>query len=260
MSSVSIWTRLGNWLRLSQGNDPDTPARPASKRAVASAQDLTVDNEPVPATQPSEEAGALSPRGRWQRREQVLQRLQQGYDEVVELLTSVRQHLDSHDERARQINESLGRLTETVSELPAANERHGEALREMSQKLQDQSEQQTRLSEVVSEWPESVRRQAEKIEEVREEVRGSREAQSEVTSTIESLDAGISGLADVTRSGQRLIETLDRKMDNQPERVLRGMKSQMDRLRKLLLATVILSALAALGAVIAVTLHFVSPG
>jgi len=260
MSSVSIWTRLGNWLRLSQGNDPETLARPASKHAVASAQDLTVDNEPVPATEPTEEAATLSPRGRWQKREHVLQRLQEGYDEVVKLLTSVRQHLDSHDERTQQITETLGRLTETVNELPAANERHGEAIREMSQKLQDQCEQQNRLSEVVSEWPESALRQADKIDEVREEVRGGREAQAEVSASIESLDAGISGLADVTRSGQHLIETLDRKIDHQPERVLRGMKSQIDRLRKLLLATVILSALAALGAVIAVTLHFVSPG
>lgn len=260
MSSVSIWTRLGNWLRSSQSSGGELIEIQSDSASAPTAEDLTVVNEPAPATAPEDEGTGLSPIGRWHRREQVLQRLQEGYERVVELLSAIREHLDSDSEHAQRIDDSIGQLTETVSQWPASHERQRETLEEISKRIQGQCDQQQRLAEAVSEWPAAVGRQTETIDQVREELRAGQESQSEAASTLGSLEKGLGGLADSARTSTRMFESFDRKLDARDKALVDALETQTRKLKTLVGATLALSGLAAVAAIVAVALHFRSPG
>lgn len=260
MSSVSIWTRLGNWLRSSQGSGEESIEIQTESASAHTAEDLTVVNEPEPATVPEDEGTGLSPIGRWHRREQILQRLQEGYERVVELLSAIREHLDSDAEHSRQIDDSICQLSKTVGEWPASHERQRETLEEISKRIQDQCDQQQRLAAAVSEWPAAVGRQTETIDQVREEVRAGQESQSEVASSVGSLKKGLGVLADSARTSNRMFESLERKFDARDKALVDALETQTRKLKTLVGATLALSGLAAVAAIVAVLLHFRSPG
>jgi len=249
MSSISIWTRLGNWLRLSQSQTEGDAAEATSREQAHTPDSLTVANEPV-------SAGEATGVKRWQRREQVLQKLQEGYAQVIDLLTTVRQHLESSDQHTQQTNQALARLTESMNELPAQSSRQTELLDGVGQQMEKQRRQQERIAGVIEQWPETARDQAELLKQLHQELSTGQQAQSELADSLQSVSRAVSDLTETTRHGSRLLEALDQDSSIRQERVLGALEAQSKRITQLVWAAMGLSALAIVGALMALLLHY----
>jgi chromosome segregation ATPase len=249
MSSTSIWTRLGNWLRLSQSPDQAPSAEAPEASQVHTTDSLTVANEPTTATEPT------AP-NRWQRREQMIQKLQDGYEQVIDLLSSVRQHLETHAEHSRRIDQAVTRLAESMSELPSLTSRQTELLTGIREQMEGQRAQQEKLAGVVEQWPETARRQSELLDGLQQEIRTGREAQAEVAGSLQTVGESLGSLTESTRRREELLDTLGRTLDETHEQVVGALEAQGKRVTQLVWAALSLSGLALVLALIAILRHY----
>jgi ABC-type transporter Mla subunit MlaD len=249
MSSISIWTRLGNWLRLSQSQADGDAAEASGREQAHTTDSLTVANEPV-------SAGEATGVKRWQRREQVLQNLQEGYAQVIELLTTLQQHLQTGDQHARQADQALARLTESMKELPAQSGRQTELLDRVGQEMEKQGRQQERIAEFIEQWPETARDQSELLKQLHQELGAGQQAQAELADALQSVSRAVGELSETTRQGSRLLAALDQDGRSRQEQVLAVLEAQSKRITQLVWAAMGLSAVAIVGALMALLLHY----
>ena len=249
MSSISIWTRLGNWLRLSQSQGEDNAAGATDAERAHTADSLTVANEPASSTE-------LSGAKRWQRREQVLQKLQEGYGQVIDLLSSVRQHLETYELHNHRMNEAITRLAESMSELPSRSAGQAELLEGLGRQMEEQGARQEKVAAAVEHWPETARGQAEQLDRLHQEVGKAQEGQAEVAGSLQSVNQTIGELTQAIGQGSKLIEALDKNMAGRHEQTLGVLEAQDKRMVQLIWAAMGLAGVAIVGAVIGILMHY----
>jgi len=158
----SIWSRMGDWLK--HGGRPTDAIVALADRTAENAERLSADHVPRNGDNGHGNGHGISPNmeeshseahhaernsglsffpGR-KRQEQAIQRLEQGYHEVVGVIGAIHRHLQTQEEQTREMADSLKSLAATMDRLPAAATSQGETLNAIAYQMQLTSERARR--------------------------------------------------------------------------------------------------------------------
>jgi uncharacterized protein YoxC len=250
MSSISIWTRLGNWLRLSQSADDDEGAGEAERpKPTRTPDDLTVANEPA-------SSSGLAGANRRHRRDEALKELREGYEQAAGHLATVRQQLEAGEARHQQLSQAVDHVAESVRELPSIADRQSQLLDSMGKRLDKQQEVLDTVGQAVQPLPETVRDQTASLGRLREELNAGLETQRDLADAVRSVQQAVGELQETVHQAAGRVEALNRRVDARLERILTVMETQGKKTGQLLWAALGLAGIAAVGALIAILMHY----
>lgn len=205
---TSVWSRMGKWIRHA-GRPGDGEFLPGvvDSDGLLKPQ-LTTDSETESA------GGSTNPLLARRRREQAVERLEHGFQEVVGMVDAIRGHLDSQEGRAREIADSLGRLAETMARMPETAAATGETLAAIADQIQAANDRSERWEDTLGRLPELADAQRETLESLSRQMSGSRQHEERLAATmdgfrqaVESLDSSSSASAEMLK-GLRLEATV----------------------------------------------------
>ncbi len=139
MEQQGILSRMMQRLRFARGHDGRGNAPPA-----------TVIDDSESASEGGDGAAAMVPStmvraGRKERTELTLEKLQEGYHKVVDLVGSIQEHLDTQEQRTRQLVDAMSQLASNLSDLPQATAKQTEALNAVAESVRESAARDERL-------------------------------------------------------------------------------------------------------------------
>lgn len=199
----SLLSRIGNWFRRS-GN---------GHGGGMSATDVHIIDRPHgghgdPGTAIEARSSFLRP---WARRDAAIGQLQEGFNTLTDLMSSVRDHLDRQSKRQDELIGYLSHLPETLQQLPESNRAHGEALKAIHQQLASQNTNQEKLSEILEKLNTKGLEDREVLDEVRERVETMRQTDQAIADNLTSVGTAMQS---ITRNGQTTSQVLEQMRDN----------------------------------------------
>jgi hypothetical protein len=259
MSMASLWTRLGNWLRNSQWSDEDS----ASGAKATAPGEHAVEVVQGEVSDDGEDAGrhALAHFGRLGRRDEMLQKLQEGSEKVLALVGSIQRHMEETAQHEARTVESLGRMMELLGDLPSMSRQQIEQLGAMAQEVATQRRQTEEMAGTLtdlSDLPDLARAQAASLREVSGRVEQGLEQDEALASRVAGLGETLSGLSAVTAAAARRLDGVDLALEERQRLVRDELRTQGRRLTRLLIATLVISGVGLLGAVAAIVMQIVS--
>jgi chromosome segregation ATPase len=211
------------------------------------------------------------------RRDEILERLQDGYERVVELVTSIQQHMEESARHEGRTVESLQQMRELLGELPALSERQLDELGKLGGQLDQQRMRAEELAGTVADLPDLARRQGHALDQVREQMRIRQESDVALAGKVEGLDGKMEGLegqvggldgrlegvdgsigrlSEAASDHSRRLEGIDRNFEAGQRQVADELQAQRKKLTRLIWATLIVSAIGVIGALTAILLQF----
>ncbi len=201
MDKTGFWTRLGELLRPGSRKGHDGPAFPAigADGLLADGPDGVADDEPGAA------AVSEKPLSRWNRRDQALQQLQEGYQRVVDLIDAMQTHMAAQSDRTERIASSLDLLARTLADLPAASRQQAQTLDAIASHLEMTTSRTQQLAESIRELPGATKAQSEALGGVTRQLEMANETHVQLNHALASLGEAVGTLR---RSGEAQAESL----------------------------------------------------
>ena len=150
MERTTLWARLGNLLggrNRSKGSGGANPAEGAA-RAEATADIGGHGGSETAAIQPGAPARAVL-----SRRESGINRPEETYAVINELMESIRKHLESHEERMERMEHFLDKTNAALEHLPEASRTHSDLLSAIQKLTESAATSATRAEEYLSQIP-----------------------------------------------------------------------------------------------------------
>ncbi len=185
---------MGEWVR-----------RGASGRSDHSSFSKVEEGLLVPPEDPEEKTGSNTLLSRWQERSQSVQRLEDGYQRLSGLIESIQKHLESQDERTKNISDGMVSLANTISKLPDSLAEQQTQLRAIVEQLESANTRSARLDAAIAEIPKLADAQRETFLAIREEIDATRQVQNRI---VDSMDGFREAVGTLTLASSTTVETL----------------------------------------------------
>lgn len=184
MPTTNLFSKVGAWFKAG-----------ATKRRYG-AELANVDHNGLlkPPTDNDDRNTAGTLLSRRQERTQSLQKLEDGYQRLSELVGSIQKHLDTQDERSRKIGEGLARLTDPITRLPESVDRQHEQLRAIVEQLETANARSGRIESSMAELPKIADAQRETLVAVRDEMDGARKTQERIADSMDGFRDAVGSL------------------------------------------------------------------
>jgi hypothetical protein len=181
MESGRFWSRVGAWFktagRLPEKNGdwprleadgglspfqvvdpPATPVEDAAGDGVCETLDIRRDGRQGQAGLTHEQRAVRLPYwSRRKRNEAAIQKLQDGYLQVVGLIDAMQKHMATQDTRTSEISQSLSQLAGSLSQLPELSRRQADSLASIGQQMQAAGERTRQIEDTLPRLAESQR-------------------------------------------------------------------------------------------------------
>jgi len=232
MERTGFWTRMGGWFR------------PSRRNGGEGGTDL------MSGDQLSESAsGSTSIEGSGSRvrllRNPHLERLEEEYGRVVQLMDSVRSHLEQQGERADLMARSLDRVADAMGGMPEVWKTHLETVSAIRDHLGTTSSCVKRIDENLSQLPQIADAQRETMVSIGRQLDGARQADERIASVLQGCENGLTKLADATGASVKALQELRWDTAAREERVAVILREQSQRFRVFAWAALALAAVAA---------------
>ncbi|MBI1372908.1 MAG: hypothetical protein GC159_09125 [Phycisphaera sp.] len=164
------------------------------------------------------------------RREQTIQNLQRGYEEVVELMKTVRGHMESQSDRADRLLTLMQRLPEALEALPETNRNQARMLELINSHLDQQTHQAQRLNEVIGTLANSTEQNNQVMGVMQQQMDATRETDMKMLESYARMSDTLTGLHDSAKANVSALQTVSqhtRETDEKMEALLRRNARQM---------------------------------
>jgi uncharacterized phage infection (PIP) family protein YhgE len=220
-------TRLGSWFRKGNGRvDAELPL----------ANDQTMI-EP--------RSTFLRP---WGSNRVAIQRLQEGFSTLTELMSTVRDTLEQQSKRQDELLTYLSHLPEALKSIPESSRIHGETLRAIHQQLEQQNDQQGKLAEILEKMSDGSAEQKSTLNEVRERIENLNETDEAISAHLNGLGTALASVSKNSTTGAQVLEQMRDRIDTRDGQLERILHRQGTRFTTMLAIAIFLS-IAALVAV-----------
>lgn len=195
MQTMNFFSRVGAWFKSGR----------AGKNDDVDLADVDDDGllQPTPGSDDKSTVGTLLSRG--QERTQSLQRLEDGYQRLSELVESIQQHLQNQDRRTRQIAEALATLADPITQLPENMRKQHEQLHAIAEQLEAANARSAMIESSITELPKIADAQRETLVTVRDEIAATRKTQDRVADCMDGFRDVVGSL---TRASDASVATL----------------------------------------------------
>ncbi len=237
--SPTFWTRLAGALRIRRRRDDQLHDLPevGDDGLLAEPAEPPGDAEP-PTGKPT------GPLARWTKRDQTLARLQEGYEQVTEVIEQIRNHLVTHAERSERICTSLEQLARSMSDVPGISRQQAQTLEAIVSQLEATSTRTQQLTEVMSEVPKVARAQAETLTGMNRQLEMAGEQSVLASQTMGKVGTAINMLGESHQAQSQALKQMDDKASRQNELLGQLIARQSRRFMMLFIVTMILAAAA----------------
>ena len=189
---------------------------------------------------PSERTG--NPLTRWSKREQTLNRLQEGYERLNGVIEEIQKHLAQQGERTDRICGALEQLARSTVDMAGLSRHQGESLEAIAGHIEAGNARLAQVAESVTEIPKASRVQTEAINGIRKQLEMAGEQNLVTSQTMEKLSTAISTLGEVNTTQIEALTSMNRKSDDQSERLGKLIARQNKRFIMLFIVTIVLAA------------------
>lgn len=252
--NTNWWNRLTERLgRKSNGNSPAVELPPVGDDG------LLMDPPELP--EPSAEDGEASPERsgnpltRWTKREQTLNRLQEGYERLNGVIEEIQKHLAQQGERTDRICNALEQLARSTGEMAGLSRHHAQALESIAGHIEAGNARLGQVAESVTEIPKASRVQTEAINGIRKQLEMAGEQNLVTSQTMSKLSTAISTLGEVNTSQIEALTQMHRKSDDHNERLGKLIARQNKRFVMLFVVTIVLAVGAITAAILGLVLR-----
>lgn len=175
MEPSSWWSRAGTWIRnVGRGGNSDG----------VSTRDLL----------PPDADGSRPPqerRSRRQQREAALEQLENGYQQVANLVQSIHGHLQAQDRRSAEISGALERLAETTQQISSVAEAQTQRLGDIASQLEAANDRARRWEQALMEYPRVAETQREALLSINRHLEASQAGDVRLAETMEGLRGAV---------------------------------------------------------------------
>lgn len=208
--SLTIWMRLGKWLRTSSAVDTKEGAP-----SGASNKGLMTDMLAKPAGGKLPRVGG--PLSGWSRRDHAMQQLQEGNERLMEVLGSVKTYMDNQEKRSDQIAASLSAVADTFSKLPALTENQTEILTDIAGSMRQNRDHTKELAVTMRETPDAIRAQGDALRSFQAALKTAAQQDGRVVGSLDEIRGSMNTMTHATDSQVHLLremrETDERRAD-----------------------------------------------
>ena len=248
MPQQRIWSRIGHWLKSgdrTRGQEEGSTRPPADPQA----EGFTEPNFGLDSASCLEDAIIPSTVSRKSEKEQLLERVEDGYARVTSLVESIRTHMETQDQRSAEMAQALTALADSLHELPGNGQAQVEVLERIEAQLEGQAVRGRKLEENLTQWPRLADAQRETLTAVGRELELNREAGSETRATLEGLGAAVQTLSSATEATSATMRQLQEEAAQREQQMAQVLQERTTRLTWFVAGV---TALAAVAVVIAV--------
>lgn len=209
---------------------------------------------------PAEEAETAGERSgnrlvRWTRRDQTLNRLQEGYERINGAIEEIQKHLAAQGERTDRICNALEQLARSTGDMAGLSRHHAEKLESIAGHIEAGNARLGQVADAVGEVPNVARAQTEAIHGIRKQLDMASEQGVATSQTMERLSSAISTLGEVNTKQIETLGQMNRKADDQAEHLSRLVACQNKRFIMLFVVTIVLAAAAVTAAILGLALN-----
>ncbi len=191
--------------------------------------------------------GSLSPG------QNKLEKLQDGYLQVIELVETIRKHQDRQDERAVEFSTSLSKMANTLAEIEKGNHQQVDQLGNIADELKAGNKRGDHWQEVLAEFPKTAQAQREALMGVTRQMEAVGDRDDKMTGSLDSLRDAVTALGDATTASSVAVKNLQMTAIEDSERTADLLVSQNKRFTMLFALTVTLTLVALITGVLAYT-------
>lgn len=184
----------------------------------------------------------------WAKRDVAVQNLQDSFDTLTGLMSTIRQSLDSQGKRQDELLTYFAHLPEALRSIPESSRLHGEALHAIHQQLEQQNVNQDRLGEILEKIVANDGAQKQNIDEIRDRMDSIRETDQVISTNLNSLGSALQSVTRNSTAGAQVLENLRDRFETRDSQLEQILHRQGTRFTTMLSIAIFLS-IAALTAV-----------
>ena len=252
--SRTLWTRLAETLKIRRRHDEADPGLPevGDDGLLAEPAEPPGDGDAEPGA-----GKAPGPLARWSKRDQTLAKLQvgdpafildaklqEGYEQVTELIELIRNHLVTQAERSERTCNALEQLARSTSDVPAISRQQGQTLETIADQLETTSTRTQQLAETMSEMPKITRAQTDTLAGINRQLEMAGEQNVVASQTMDKLGTAINALGTSNQAQAEVWKQMDAKATEQNDLLTQLIARQSRRFIMLFVVTAVLAAAA----------------
>ena len=234
MEKVSIWKRMGGWLRWSQ------TSKDGLEVVHHNAEGLVVDPSA------DKEGGENSLVTREEKREQQLAAMEESFHRLVEVLESLDENVAKQRQNTEELCERMGKMGEVLGGLPGNVAAHNKTFQELTQEMKEQAIRHKQVIETVKTLPDLNRQQVDRLEDIVRQVENTAENDARMTDSFNRFDNSLQGMLSNSKTQSQSLMHIGEIMGQNEIRMRELFRRQGKRFTWLLVI-VLMVALAAIG-------------
>jgi|GEM_PF-1046247 len=241
MSKVSVWKRVGGWLRRSH-----EPLREGTVEHV-DAEGMLVDPD-----RDEENGQATALANRPIRKDRQMQAMEEGFGRLVDVLESINDNVVLQRQQNTEMKEQLQVLTESMRALPAGED--DGPIKELTEELRGHAVRQQEVADVVSRLPDLTQMQVERLAEITRQLETSADADMRMAEGFSKLDAAVQDVSGYSSEQADALRQLGSASQDSNRRLMDMLSRQSRRMMWVVVVTVVVCVVAIGAAVAALVL------
>jgi len=177
----------------------------------------------------------------WAKRDAAIHNLQEGFNTLTELLSTIRENLDRQSRRQDELLQYLSHLPQALQGIPESNRIHGETLKAIHQQLEQHADQQEKLTQILDKVGQSGGAQKEMIEGLRDRVESLKQTDESIAQNLSSVSTAMQSVTKNSATSTQVLEQMRDNIDSRDGQLERIMHRQNLRFTTMLSIAIFLS-------------------
>ncbi len=227
-----LWSKVKGWVARS-GRTRNHAADSVEQHSLGESP----AEEKATTTHSLDRFGLLSRR---KHNEETLERLQAGYDQVIDLISSIKEHQKKQEARATEISNALSQMAVSLNSIEGGSRLQSEKLALIAEGLHTTNERAERWEEILAEFPRVAEAQKEALTGVVQQLSAAGERDDRMTSSLDSFREVVVSLGEATTASSVAVKNLQMSTLEGHDRTAALMKEQNKRFTMLFIVTLVL--------------------
>lgn len=241
MEKQRFWSRVGHWFK------PGTTGGAPEGQPGQTGGDGFVN----PATDPIVHDGS---RGLLHLRRsgqgQALHRLQDGYVKLTGLVDSIHNHLQTQDDRTRQMADALSQLAQTVGQLPEAAQAQHKQLAVVAEQLESSNARLARWESTISQIPSLGEAQRETLQALGEQIGLTRQTHEHIARSMDGFGEAFNSLGQAFGASVETLKDLQVSAASREDSLTTLLAEHNRRFTRLFVGAIVLAAVVGVSTVV----------
>ena len=183
MTRISLWKRVGGWLRRS--SEPIGPGQ--GKVIRVDADGMLVDPE---SNKKTEESIALS---KPPKKDQQLDSIEEGFGRLVDVLESINDNVIQQRRQSADMTQRLEDMTQSLRALPESTESQA-AMKDLTEEIRNQTLRQQQVAESIKPLPDLSQTQVDKLSEITRQLEAAGDTEIQLVESFNRVHQSMQGM------------------------------------------------------------------